>query len=1383
MYVYALRALAVSGLIALGLSARPSTPPQLGGPDRALTSISTDKPIYRSGERVYVRGVVLNAFKHTPVAEPAQATVEIRGPRGNVVAGGVTQAQAGTWAFAWDVPPGQAGGEYTIKASYPYNGHAPAERKFDVRAYRPPRLKTQITFLRDGYGPGDTVTATVEVTRAEGGIPSGAQVTVTARVDGAEVARVPSKVDAVGRSTVSFKLPARIERGEGAVAFAIQDGGVVETATKTIPILLQTVDLALYPEGGDLVAGLTSRVYFEARTPAGKPADIAGEIADERTGAAVAQFRSEHEGRGRFELRPERGARYVLRLTQPAGITRTFPLPDSKREGAILRSLDDVVGAGQSARFAVRAPQGARLKLTLSQREVELASAQFSGPEATITMDPKDAEGVLTATLWSANGEPIAERLVLRRPRQPLQIQLTANPTRAAPGSEVKLTVRTTVGGKPVGALVGLTVTDDAVLQLIEKREQAPTLPAMALLEPEVEELQDAHVYLDPKNQKAALQTDLLLGSQGWRRFAMVDANKFLTAHKDAAKRVLAFRAPPPPPPPRPMAMPGGFGGGMNRGRGGLAPQMAQPAPMPMAADDDAASMAPEPAAPPPPQMEIADKPMELDRAAADPPEAEEEAAGKDEALAEGARLMEDDGEVANGLFDVAPQQERAKAKKELHRDARRRPIAYVREFAHQARPNRKPNDRVDFTETLYWSAALATNPQTGEATVKFALADSVTSFKAIASGYTTDGALGAGEIAVESVQPFYLEPKLPLEVSASDRVDVPLAVVNGTSSSLGAARLSVQTSKVLGHGDVRSVTPAAGARERVLVALEVGHGNGPQKVVFEGTAGNFQDRVERTMVVKPGGFPFEVAFGGMLGPQKPATHTVKIPEGVAPDSGEFQAQVFPTPLANMTQALSRLIQEPNGCFEQTSSTTYPMTMAQQYFLTHQGVDPQLVRAAREKLETGYKRLVGFECSERGYEWFGENPGHEALTAFGLLHFTDMSRVRAVDQAMLTNTRAWLLKQRDGQGGFERKRRALHTWVEDKDSSNAYITWALLESGERNLSREIQTVQDAGQKTSNAYVTALAANVAWLGGKKDLARSMMSKLAQQQGKDGAVQGGTQSIVGSGGESLLVETTSLATLAWLREPSFTGNVERAIKYLAEVCQGGRYGSTQSTVLALRAIVAYDQARATAKRPGAVRLMVDGKAVGAPVKFDAETKGAIALPDAAPFLTRGSHELKLQMDDGAEMPYTVTVRYHALTPDSSKKTKVGLEIGASRPDVAEGELMDVVATVTNKTQEQLPTVVALVGIPGGLEPRHDQLKELVKKGAIDAYEVKGRDVVLYWRGMKPGASNRVPLSVVAQVPGRYTGPASRAYLYYTDEDKVWVKGLTATVAPKR
>jgi hypothetical protein len=114
--------------------------------------------------------------------------------------------------------------------------------------------------------------------------------------------------------------------------------------------------------------------------------------------------------------------------------------------------------------------------------------------------------------------------------------------------------------------------------------------------------------------------------------------------------------------------------------------------------------------------------------------------------------------------------------------------------------------------------------------------------------------------------------------------------------------------------------------------------------------------------------------------------------------------------------------------------------------------------------------------------------------------------------------------------------------------------------------------------------------------------------------------------------------------------------------------------------------------------------------------------------------------------------------------------------------EGDVIEATARVTNLTDTQLPTVVAIVGVPGGLEPRIDQLKELVKAKTIDAYEVRGRDVVLYWRGMTPKQQLRVPVSLVAAVPGRYTGPASRAYLYYGNEHKVWVAGLSADVSAK-
>jgi uncharacterized protein YfaS (alpha-2-macroglobulin family) len=186
-----------------------ATVKKLGGPERYLTFVSTDKPIYKIGEKLYAKGVLLNAANHKPFPDGqySNATIQIRGPKGDIVASGNAQVQNSVWGFAWDVPEGQAGGEYTICANYPYDGHAPAERKFDIRAYRAPRLKSQITFLRDGYGPGEKVNATLDVKRAEGGIPEGVKVTVTARVDGMEVKGATAKVDSHGLCQVSLDLP------------------------------------------------------------------------------------------------------------------------------------------------------------------------------------------------------------------------------------------------------------------------------------------------------------------------------------------------------------------------------------------------------------------------------------------------------------------------------------------------------------------------------------------------------------------------------------------------------------------------------------------------------------------------------------------------------------------------------------------------------------------------------------------------------------------------------------------------------------------------------------------------------------------------------------------------------------------------------------------------------------------------------------------------------------------------------------------------------------------------------------------------------------------------------------------------------------------------
>src|SRR5438046_9185680 len=87
---------------------------------------------------------------------------EIKGPKGDTVASGASAIIDSVAGFSWDIPPTQAGGEYTVRISHP-GADGRAERKFDIRAYRAPRLKRQLLFVRHGYGPADMIPANLHV--------------------------------------------------------------------------------------------------------------------------------------------------------------------------------------------------------------------------------------------------------------------------------------------------------------------------------------------------------------------------------------------------------------------------------------------------------------------------------------------------------------------------------------------------------------------------------------------------------------------------------------------------------------------------------------------------------------------------------------------------------------------------------------------------------------------------------------------------------------------------------------------------------------------------------------------------------------------------------------------------------------------------------------------------------------------------------------------------------------------------------------------------------------------------------------------------------------------------------------------------------------------
>src|SRR5262249_10240765 len=176
------------------------------------------------------------------------------------------------------------------------------------------------------------------------------KVSVRCVVDGEALPEQNAQPDKDGRAAFDWRLPDPINRGLATVTIECDDGNGKESTTRELPVIVRDVQVDFYPEGGDLVAGVQNRVYFQARTLANRPADIQGRIVDSNNQeVARVQTMSDdgepgiNQGLGAFTFSPEPGKRYKLVIDSPIGIERTFALPSAKEQGVVMTIPDGVV--------------------------------------------------------------------------------------------------------------------------------------------------------------------------------------------------------------------------------------------------------------------------------------------------------------------------------------------------------------------------------------------------------------------------------------------------------------------------------------------------------------------------------------------------------------------------------------------------------------------------------------------------------------------------------------------------------------------------------------------------------------------------------------------------------------------------------------------------------------------------------------------------------------------------------------------------------------------------------------------------------------------------------------------------------------------------------
>ena len=544
--------------------------------------------------------------------------------------------------------------------------------------------------------------------------------------------------------------------------------------------------------------------------------------------------------------------------------------------------------------------------------------------------------------------------------------------------------------------------------------------------------------------------------------------------------------------------------------------------------------------------------------------------------------------------------------------------------------------------------------------------------------------------------------------------------------------------------------------------------------------AKGFRDALETEMTIIPKGFPVMQSYSGKALSENFEVNIEDLVDG----SLDVSLKAYPNIVSEMMTGLEAMLREPHGCFEQTSSSTYPNILVLNYLIKTGQSKPEIAARAKDLIERGYNRLVSFESSGGGFEWFGGNPAHEGLTAYGLMEYIDMQAVYdGVDDEMVKRTANWLFSRRDGKGGFGRNPRALHSFgLTDEATMSIYITWALTQAKFDGLQKEIDFAYNKAMQTKHPYQLGLTANILYEVGDKARAKKVLEQLMSIQLENGSweFKNKHKSAPGSSGNALRIETAALALTALLESDNpHMLSVKKCAEFLRNSRGGyGGFGNTNSTVLALRGLLAYAEFMKKTDESGEIVILVNDKEVAR----QAYEKGAekIVIKDLGQYLTSGKQTVSVKFVDAKNaLPTTLAVNYHCKMPPTNKECVIGLDVNLAKANVKMGETNRLITTITNKTTEGQPMTLAIVGIPAGLSAQPWQLKELIYKKTIDFYEIIGNNVVFYYRQMKPEEVRVINLDLKADISGDYESPASTAYLYYTNELKSWVGGNKVSI----
>jgi len=287
-----------------------------------------------------------------------------------------------------------------------------------------------------------------------------------------------------------------------------------------------------YPEGGNMVRDVPSRIAFQARNADGRTLNVAGALL--RRGDSIGYFKSEYAGRGMFSVTPdsldeeELTEGLVLKLTYGKRDYR-FPLPKPNRRGYSLSvypyetQMKTIVARNEYTKGQVLGLSVTSRGETFYYDLIDLRQTL----QTSIVIDNKTLQtGVNIVTLFTDEGKVLAQRQVFVNNHDRNGYRLCPKPTTSTPLSpespydRVVLDYQLTdVDGNPVPAShdFSIAVTDRGSRE--ETYDDVNPLSYLLLASEVKGFIPHPEYYFESDDAEHRGALDLLMMVQGWTRY------------------------------------------------------------------------------------------------------------------------------------------------------------------------------------------------------------------------------------------------------------------------------------------------------------------------------------------------------------------------------------------------------------------------------------------------------------------------------------------------------------------------------------------------------------------------------------------------------------------------------------------------------------------------------------------------------------------------------------------------------------------------------------------------------------------------------------------------------------------------------------------------